>query len=1168
MRCPACLRENAASNRFCGACGVRLSAAGVGIGSGAAGDYTPPHLVRDGLVGPTAEGERRPSTVLFCDIVGSTTLATRLGAEHMHATLDHFFRIALGEVHRFDGTVNQFRGDGFMALFGTPRMHEDHARRAVLSALSLRDALRGPGAPRIDGHPLRVRMGLHTGAVVVGRIGDDLRMDFTANGATTHVAARLQETAEPGAIIVSEAVHDAVGRDVVFAPVGRLALRGLAAPTAAFLAVSPAPSSEFRRSGRPRGTVGRTAELERLAATIDAAARGRGSLVAIVGDPGMGKTRLLDEACAEAADRGLRVARATAVAHGRNDAYRPFKEIFAALLDTGDGPTGARDWSALKRRVATLVGDPQPGWLPYLALLLGVRLPDALAARIDALDTLSLRRQVLRAALRALRSVTVAGPVLVALDDWHWCDGSSDGVLEHLGDAVGTLPLAIVVATRPETEGPGARLVSWIEAGNGGTVRPRPLDRVASTQLVEQLLDGAAAPSLVDALDRRAAGNPFYLRELVLALRSSGSITRGADGAGWRLAGDAEELPLSEGVEGVVLARVDRLPDAARGVLKAASVIGRVFGVALLQRVLDLDDPPTDALRLLVEARLVEQRGEGPEADHVFAHPLIQLSVYTNLLAEQRAQLHRRVAAVIESQRQRSADGVHAALAYHYAAAADLGSALRWLEQAGDDAVAVAADSEALDQYRQALRIAEAGPASRVDRDRIAGLQARIGTALFRLGRNDEAADRLARAMALHGARLPSTPAGTAFALALEAVRFVIREAPGRSRPVRAARGNRDRDPVCAILETRGWIDYFRDLRAFALDLLLLSRLAAHHGTEQDRVIGDGGLSMLLDGLGWMGLADRLSDRALQAGRRSGQPIVDGFARMFRAHYLHHAGRLEDGEREAREGAALFLDAGAIRYWALTLGLHALIDRQVGGRAWLESGERLRVVGLETRDAHATLVADPVDGIAAAHRGAHEEAARCLECAVADAAAVPDHVIEVLALGHRAESAAEADRVDEAIAWSTRGLRLARERWVLGTWPTRLRVAAASAELARFEADRRSGTARARAREAIDAALRGARRVHDDGAVDALRLDADLAFAIGDLRRARARWDRAISMAQRLGARRAHALVLHDRGCRTADRADLVAAVEMFEAAGAAGWRARAHAALRALPSG
>lgn len=364
MNCPTCRHVNPTGQRFCGECGARLDAASAGV-IATERSYTPAHLAQKILQSRSAlEGERKLVTILFCDIADSTPLAARIGPDRMHKLLNSFFETALAEVHRFEGTVNQFLGDGFMALFGAPIAHEDHARRAALAALAIRKAIASDRQFQARDIALKTRIGLNTGAVVVGGIGDNLRMDYTAIGDTTNVAARIQGVAEPGAILASNAVVRATGEHVEWRPMGLHSLKGKTESIALHELIG-------ERSHRSRSThradaalIGRQAELQAIDQCLEQVGAGRGGVLAIVGEAGLGKSRLLEEAARGGAECGLRVLRGSCLSFGRTLSYWSFREMVREGFEIGDADSDATSWGKLDAGMTRLFADGRTSCCP------------------------------------------------------------------------------------------------------------------------------------------------------------------------------------------------------------------------------------------------------------------------------------------------------------------------------------------------------------------------------------------------------------------------------------------------------------------------------------------------------------------------------------------------------------------------------------------------------------------------------------------------------------------------------------------------------------------------------------------------------------------------------------------------------------------------------------
>src|SRR3989441_6712736 len=521
--CPSCGAANTPTQKFCGECGTGLAATPTLGEARVPESYTPRHLAEKILASRTAiEGERKPVTVLFCDVVSSTVLAETLGPEGMHALLNGFFETALAEVHRYEGTINQFLGDGFMALFGAPLAHEDHARRAVLAALAITRAVAErpleaePGRPV----PLKLRLGLHTGFVVVGAIGDNLRMDYTAVGDTTHLAARLQQLAEPGAIVISEATARLVRGYVALDTRGEVEVRGRSAPVTIHLVTGRGPRrspledpaerklSHFVGRGRELGA------LKELLAEVEAA---RGQVVGIVGEPGVGKSRLLLEFQSTLAGRRVTYLEGRCLSFGSAIPFLPVLDIVrnACGLTEADPPE-----TMIEKVQVTLadVGMDATAGLPFLLHLLGVKEPSEHATEslaglspesIKARTFEILRQMSLRASRRR--------PVILVVEDLHWIDRTSEEYLASLVESLPGMPVMLLTTYRP-----GYR-PAWMDKSYTTQLSLARLTPTDSLTIVRSVMPeaGLGDPLAKMILDK-AEGNPFFLEELARAVGDQG----------------------------------------------------------------------------------------------------------------------------------------------------------------------------------------------------------------------------------------------------------------------------------------------------------------------------------------------------------------------------------------------------------------------------------------------------------------------------------------------------------------------------------------------------------------------------------------------------------------------------------------------------------------------
>ena len=674
MTCRFCGHENPAGARFCNDCGAQLAAPTI---TREPRSYTPRHLAEKILASQSAlRGERKLVTVLFADVVRSMELAERVDPEEWHRLLDRLFRVLTGSVHRYEGTINQYTGDGIMALFGAPIAHEDHAQRACAAALDLARELRAlaDDVRRERGLEVAVRMGLNSGEVVVGRIGDDLRMDYTAQGHVVGLAARVQQLAPPGGITLTEHTARLAAGFFDFLDRGEHSLKGASVPVRVFELRGPGQIRSRLESSRARGFspfVGREHELALLERALGEAQSGRPRVVLVTAEPGAGKSRLCHEFVERAPGVTLHYARA--LSHGGTLPFHAMVALARSLFDVGEGapPPDVRD--AVRRGLGHVPSDPIA--LDFWLDLLGVS--DHVPA-LSGLEPEARRTRLFRSLLELIRARARRELTLLWVDDLHWLDPASDVALEMLiagllaPESAGSRIL-LLATTRPEYR-PG-----WSSRVEGLSLAP--LRAQDSQMLLDDWLgsDDMLAP-LRARIEAQARGNPLFVEEMIRSLAERG-VLRGERGA-YGLAAPIEEITLPETVQTVLASRIDRLADRDKAVLQAAAVIGRDVPIEVLRAVVDLPAPELAAsLERLSTAELLAP-AESP-GEHAFRHPLAQEVAYRTQLLDRRQGTHAAIARALLTIHGPAA-GTHAALlAHHFDEAGEHLPAARWHEQAG-----------------------------------------------------------------------------------------------------------------------------------------------------------------------------------------------------------------------------------------------------------------------------------------------------------------------------------------------------------------------------------------------------------------------------------------------------------------------------------------------------
>jgi class 3 adenylate cyclase/tetratricopeptide (TPR) repeat protein len=622
--------------------------------------YTPQHLAETILTSRAAlQGERKLVTVLFVDVSGFTALSEKLDPEDVRGLMDRAFELMLAEVHRYEGTVNQFLGDGLMALFGAPIAHEDHPSRAVHAALGIQRAL---GAYRDEllakrGIEFRARMGLNSGAVVVGKIGDNLRMDYTAVGDTTNLAARLLALAEPGQILVSEDIVKAVGPYFALQPLGEVSVKGKALPVRPYRVEGTRSVRSRLEAGSERGLtplVGRDHELALLRDSFAEAQAGHGQGVFVYGEAGIGKSRLLLEFRHHAEAAGARWVLGRCVSYGHAIAHLPVLDFVRDLfgIKEGDGV------ETMLRKLADGVreaGDDVAWTIPFLRALFSLDPGDA---AVEAMIPVQRKGRTAEAVRDLLLAHATKRPLVLVVEDLHWIDPHSEDILRLVLDGMAAAPLMVVLTYRP------GYAQTFGERTYFTRITLRALPEAQTAAMVQRVLQGNVPVEASRLVARKAEGNPLFVEELAKSLVEDGTLER--VGGGYRLARPLADAHIPDTIQGVIMARIDRLPEASKTALQIASVIGREFTARLVERVAALEHDAQQALGELRTVELIYEKARSPELEYMFKHALTHDVAYESLLRQKRRELHRRTGEVIEELYADRLPEFYETLAFHY----------------------------------------------------------------------------------------------------------------------------------------------------------------------------------------------------------------------------------------------------------------------------------------------------------------------------------------------------------------------------------------------------------------------------------------------------------------------------------------------------------------------
>lgn len=712
--CPACGQEASASAKFCSECGAPLSATPpiAGLVPSAPIDYTPPYLAEriraaqaDMEARGAADGERKTITALFADMAGSTALVHDLDPEDARRLIDPVLGLMMEAVHHYEGYVAKSMGDGILALFGAPIANEDHPQRALLAALRMQEAMR-QYADRVrlaQGIALQIRVGINSGEVVVRTIRiKDLHTDYDPVGNSIHIASRMEGIAVPGSIVASEHTHSLTEGYFAFKPLGATPIKGLPEPLAVFEVLGLGPLRTRLQLSASRGLarfVGRAHELEQLREARVRTQAGRGQIVGLVGEPGVGKSRLCHE-FKLLAPRDCLVLETFSVSHGKAYPYLPLIELLRNYCQITAQDDERRRREKLTGKVLTL-DRALEDTLPYLLHLLGAA--DSSSA-LAQMDTQIRQQRTFEAIKRLLVRESQAQLLELIVEDLQWLDSETEAFLGFLGESVASARILLLVNFRPEYRH------QWSRKSYYSQLRLDPLGEAEARELLRALLgDAAGLAQLEQRILEQTEGNPFFIEEVVQTL-VEGQVLRGERGH-YRLEQIPRTLHIPTTVQGVLAARIDRLQPAEKALLQTLAVIGKVFPWSLLARVVEQPEDITKRLLTRLQAgEFIYEQPAFPEVEYSFKHALTQEVAYGSLLSERRRALHERTAEAIEAMFGAQLEEHCSELAHHFSRSGNAPKAVQYLHCAGRQALQRSADAEAVAHLTTALALLETLP--------------------------------------------------------------------------------------------------------------------------------------------------------------------------------------------------------------------------------------------------------------------------------------------------------------------------------------------------------------------------------------------------------------------------------------------------------------------------
>jgi class 3 adenylate cyclase/tetratricopeptide (TPR) repeat protein len=740
MKCPKCQSENLQTRKFCRECGTKLvlvcskcnsenllidkfcGHCGHSLGEAAATpvtDYSKPRsyiprFLADKILTSRGaiEGERKLVTVLFADVANYTSISEKLDPEEVHQLMDGCFKLLMDEIHRYEGTIDKFTGDGIMALFGAPIASEDHAQRACYAALAIQRALTeyGEKVKEECGIEFKMRVGLNSGPVIVGSIGNDLRMDYTAIGDTINLASRMEKLADSGTILVSADTHKMARDFFEFKPLGKLKVKGKEEPAEAYELIQASGIQTRFEAAIVKGLtkfVGREKETEALKEAFEKAQSGYGQVVGVVGEAGVGKSRLLLELRRMLPQGNYTYLEGRCLHYGSSMPYLPILDIIRVYLNIKEGE---RDFVIKKnvREKIIQLDEKFQDILPPLHELLSLKGDDE---KYLSLQPQQRRERIFEAIRDLLIRESQKKPLVLAVEDVHWIDKTSEEFLTYLIDWLANASILLILLYRPEYthHWGGKSYYSHIGVGQ--------LSAKASAELVQSILEGAqVVPELQELIVSRAGGNPLFVEEFTHTLLENGSIKR--KNHEYVLNRKVSEIQVPDTIQGIITARMDRLEDNLKRTMQVAAVIGRDFAYRILHTITGMREELKSYLLNLQGLELIYEKSLFPELEYIFKHALTQEVAYNSLLLKRRKEIHEKIGQAIEQLYGARLEEFYEMLAHHYSRSDNSERAYHFLRLSGDKASHNFSNREAFRFYRDAITTLDREPETEENKKR------------------------------------------------------------------------------------------------------------------------------------------------------------------------------------------------------------------------------------------------------------------------------------------------------------------------------------------------------------------------------------------------------------------------------------------------------------------
>ena len=728
----------------------------------------------------TIESERRIATVMFADISGFTAMSEKMDPEQVTCTMNDCFCMMGDCIETHGGTIDKFIGDCVMVLFGVPKALEDAPQKAVNAAIEIRNRLYKFNKDKNLSIPLNIHIGINTGPVVSGMVGSESKQDFTVMGDTVNLASRIEGASQVGQILVGPATYKATKSGFKYKTLQPIALKGKAEPVPVYELLSIRETLSRVQPGADRmissAMVGSDNELNKLELAIIKAINGEGSIVNVIGEAGIGKSRLIAELKNSTVMKKVTLLEGRAISMGANLGYHLIIDLLKNWARITEDDSEVSAFTKLESAIRTTYPEALGEILPFVATLMGIKLVGRYAERMKGIESEALEKLILKNVRDLITRGTQRAPLVAILEDLHWADTSSIELMESLFRLAGKERIVFINVFRPGYAETGDRISKAIQEeypDKYTEIALQPLDEKETETLITNLLNIKGFPhKLKEQIVQRAGGNPYFIEEVVRSFIDEGAVVMKEEG--FEVTDKLSTMSIPRTINEVLMARIDRLDQKTRDLVKTASVIGRNFFYRILAEVARTIEDMDSRLEYLEEIQLIRERKRMEELEYLFKHALAQEVAYDSILVQKRKEMHHSVADSIEKIFSQRLHEFYGMLAFHYSQAEDLDKTEEYLIKAGEESLKSSASAEALHYYQQALEFYLNKYGDKADPAKVAMLEKNIAIALYNRGQLAESVPYFDKVLAYYGETIPKNPILIALKLAAGFFAFLV----------------------------------------------------------------------------------------------------------------------------------------------------------------------------------------------------------------------------------------------------------------------------------------------------------------------------------------------------------------------------------------------------------